>query len=417
MTKILLTVNAGSSSLKLSAFLLKDGTGAPQRILTACIRGIRTASTSIFYSRYGETINNNHAIKAVQDPCDAFSAAFTVLLQDPNLCEIKSKDDIDFVCHRIVHGGRLSNPRVIDEQTLQVLAQAGHLAPLHTSGALSIVSQCKQQLIHAINIACFDTQFHRPIPAHIYTYAIDQKMATERGLRKYGFHGLSYAFLTRSVASFLRIDQESMNLIALHLGSGASACAILNGKSLDTSMGLTPLSGLPGATRSGTIDPSIVFHSACPTSNNSPSTNDTIHWSNAEHMLNDRSGWLSLTGTTDFAAIVASSHPNCKLAFDLFVHRICDFIGSYYVALQGRVDALVFAGGIGENCSELRAAVVRNLLCLGFVVDERRNESNANINTATIRDISADNQKRRVLICQTDEEMEMSQICASMKLY
>lgn len=262
MNHILLTINAGSSSLKMSAFLLKGSAEAPQKIAAACIRGINTATTTVYYARYHETVSNDITFRPKLDWCEALSSMLAILLQDPELREVHSTDDIRFVCHRIVHGKGFREPQLIDQKLFDALAEATHLAPLHSWAALTIVALCKQQFQNAANIACFDTQFHVTIPKHIYTYPIDQDVAQQHGLRKYGFHGLSYSYLARSVCKFLGTDQAATNLIALHLGSGASVCAIQNGKSLDTSMGLTPLSGLFGATRSGTIDPRYVYDCA-----------------------------------------------------------------------------------------------------------------------------------------------------------
>jgi acetate kinase len=154
-----------------------------------------------------------------------------------------------------VHGADYDHAKIINEDTYKHLEELSDLAPLHNGAALAIVDTCTKQLPRAANIACFDSQFHATIPPHIRTYPIDQKIAKKNFLRKYGFHGISYSFITRSVAQFLRKEPSQLNIIALHLGSGASACAIKDGKSWDTSMGLTPLAGLPGATRSGSIDP------------------------------------------------------------------------------------------------------------------------------------------------------------------
>ena len=198
---------------------------------------------------------------------------------------------------------------------------------------------------------------------------------------------------------------SKLNIIALHLGSGASACAIKNGKSYDTSMGLTPLAGLPGATRSGSIDPSLVFHFTHDAGKLSPSSSKDMHITTAEEILNKKSGWKALTGTTDFGKISASEDPKCKLAFDLFVNRILGFVGSYYVTLGGDVDALVFAGGIGEKGAKLRYAVAKGVECLGFAIDEDINQKQV---SETVVDISNAKSNHRILVCQTDEQASHS---------
>lgn len=229
-------------------------------------------------------------------------------------------------------------------------------------------------------------------------------------MRKYGFHGISYAFITRSVAEFLGKKEEELNIIALHLGSGASACAVKGGRSWDTSMGLTPLAGLPGATRSGSLDPSLVFHYATNVGKLSPSSTTSLHISRAEEILNQESGWKSLTGTTNFGTIISSSssNPQMKLALDIFIDRILSYIGHYYVSLHGKVDALVFAGGIGEKSEVLRRRVVHEVGCLGFEIDEVKNGREMK---EVVQDVGREGARHRTLVCLTDEQFEMARHC------
>ena len=313
----------------------------------------------------------------------------------------------------MVHGGDYPAAHIIDEDTLHHLEDLTDLAPLHNSAALAIVRSCIKGLPKAKNIAFFDSSFHSTIPEAVRTYPIDPAVAKQNKLRKYGFHGISYEFISRSVADFMGKKQEETSIIALHLGSGASACAIRNGKSIDNSMGLTPLAGLPGATRSGSIDPSLIFHFTHNAGKPSISSTKNMHISQAEEILNKQSGWKALTGTTDFGHIASSQDPACKLAFDLFVDRILGYVGSYYVALGGRVDALVFAGGIGEKAAGLRATIGAKCGCLGFDVEERKN--NVQIKEI-VQDIGRDGSKHQVLVCQTDEQYEMARQCAATKL-
>ncbi|KAK7209395.1 hypothetical protein V2G26_016573 [Clonostachys chloroleuca] len=208
---------------------------------------------------------------------------------------------------------------------------------------------------------------------------------------------------------------SQLNIIALHLGSGASVCAVKGGKSWDTSMGLTPLSGLLGATRSGNVDPSLVFHYASDVGKLSPASTKMLHISKAEEILNKESGLSSLTGTADFAAIVGADraeNPQHALAFDLFVDRVSAFIGSYYVSLGGKVDAIVFAGGIGEKSSRLRSAIVSSTACLGFAISDAANES-ISTKGSIVQDISCEDTRSKVLVCQTDEQIEMACMCVS----
>lgn len=412
--KVILSVNAGSSSVKVSVYHAEFGQ-APVQLAEAQISGLTAPPATLDYTRGSETVYNGREVNSETiSQRDAFNILLEILTKDDELPQLRSKDDIGIICHRIVHGGDYIKAQLISDDTYYHLEKLNDLAPLHNANSLGIVQTCVRDFSGARNVACFDSQFHATLPPHIRTYPIDQNVAKSNHLRKYGFHGLSYAFVTRAAADFLRKSHDDLNLIALHLGSGASACAIKGGKSWDTSMGLTPLAGLPGATRSGSVDPSLVFHYASDVGKLSPASTKELHISRAEEILNKEAGWKALTGTTNFGTIAAASDsdPKMRLAFDLFVDRICGFIGSYYVSLHGRVDALVFAGGIGEKSDRLRRAVVDNLECLGFGIDEAANGGKLkNI----VEDISAANAKHKVLVCATDEQFEMARICAEDK--
>ncbi|KAL3961689.1 hypothetical protein ACCO45_003212 [Purpureocillium lilacinum] len=408
--KVILAINAGSSSVKVSVYLADKNT-SPRQIAEAQINGLTAPPAELKYSR-GETkvIKDKKVEEPLKTQDDAFGLILKTLINDADLREINSKDDIAIAAHRIVHGGDYDESKLINEDTYHRLEELSDLAPLHNGPALTIVDSCIKTLPNASNVACFDSQFHATIPRHISTYPICPVTAKKNSLRKYGFHGTSYEFISRSVAAFLGKDVDKLNIIALHLGSGASACAIKGGKSWDTSMGLTPLAGLPGATRSGSVDPSLVFHYASDVGKLSPASTEHLHITRAEEILNKESGWKALTGTTDFRVISESDDPKHKLAFDLFVDRVCGFVGSYYVTLQGQVDALVFAGGIGEKSALLRSAVIQQAGCLGFAIDEKRNKS---VGGGVVEDIGAAGAKHGVLVCQTDEQYEMARICAN----
>jgi acetate kinase len=224
-------------------------------------------------------------------------------------------------------------------------------------------------------------------------------------LRKYGFHGISYSYILRAVSTYLGKTPLQTSIIALHLGSGASACAIKNGKSIDTTMGLTPVSGLPGGSRSGDIDPSLIFHYTSDAAKLSPSSTKHLHISEAEEILNKRSGWKALTGTSDFSKIADEDAPDShKLALNIFVDRIVGYVGNYFVKLNGRVDALVFAGGIGERSALLRKRVVEKCACLGFTIDESRNRQPGEGSVVKVGKEGA----LHTLICATDEEVSRS---------
>lgn len=342
----------------------------------------------------------------------AYEYILNHLTSDSGLKELQHPDDIEFACHRIVHGGDYDKPTRIDQDTYHHLEELSDLAPLHNAGALTIVKAVHKKCPKATNIAFFDSAYHSTIPGPARTYAIDPKVATHNKLRKYGFHGLSYAFITRTVAAHLSKPENDTNIIALHLGSGCSATAVRNGKSLDNSMGLTPLAGLPGATRSGDVDPSLIFHFTHQAGKLSPSSTKDMSITTAEEILNKKSGWQVLTGTTDFGTISGKAEKGdekCKLAFDILVDRLLGFVGDYYVKLGGKVDALVFAGGIGEKGVQLRKAVADGVKCLGFELDETTNGKPGN---GIAVDIGSKESRHRVLVVQTDEQAEMARQCA-----
>ncbi|KAH7026336.1 Acetokinase family-domain-containing protein [Microdochium trichocladiopsis] len=450
--KVILSINAGSSSVKVSVFSAAQGTtSVPTQLAEIQLSGLTSPPCAVKYTRGATNVFKDKEVsnggnskdstgKGIQNQQDAFRYLLDTLVQDEQLAEIGSAADIDIACHRVVHGGDYTAPQTITADTYHHLEELTDLAPLHNSSALAIVKLCmsgtgdqgskvgnsdekdeegksQQRLLlpRATNVACFDSQFHATIPTHISTYPIKPEIAKNNGLRKYGFHGISYQFITESVAEFLGKPVGETSIIALHLGSGASACAVRKGKSLDTSMGLTPLAGLPGATRSGSVDPSLVFHYASDVGKMSPSSTGELHISRAEEILNKESGWKALTGTTNFGEIASSEDPRHRLAFDLFVDRVCGFVGSYYVALRGEVDALVFAGGIGEKSARLRREVVERAACLGFRIDGKRNEAEVDGKDVVVEIGRGEGRTHRTLICMTDEQLQMAKQCAAME--
>lgn len=255
MSKIILSINAGSSSVKISVFSATQGQ-EPKELTEIQIDGLTAPPPRLKHTRAGKDIVKGKKIdKPISSQNGAFQYMLDELINDPDFKEIGRKEDILIACHRVVHGGDFNQPQHITRHTYNQLEDLTDLAPLHNSSALEIVKFCVNELPKTRNVAVFDSQFHQSLSEHIRTYPINQEIAKKNKLRKYGFHGISYSFITRSVAQFLGQMEEDTNLIILHLGSGASACAVKNGKSWNTSMGLTPLAGLPGATRSGTLDP------------------------------------------------------------------------------------------------------------------------------------------------------------------
>lgn len=255
---IILSINSGSSSVKVSIYQSGGQGEPPIKLAEAQISGLTAPPAKLTYERGEYKVNNQdvHGIESNEEACERI---LDHLVQDKDLLEISSRDDVTHACHRIVHGGDYPDAHLIDDDTYHQLEDLTDLAPLHNASALAIVKACIKALPKAKNVAYFDSSFHYGLPEAVRTYPIDPQIAKKNRLRKYGFHGISYAFIIRTVAEFLTKPQGQTSIIALHLGSGASACAIRNGKSIDNSMGLTPLAGLPGATRSGDVDPRQVL--------------------------------------------------------------------------------------------------------------------------------------------------------------
>ncbi len=260
-------------------------------------------------------------------------------------------EEIDAVGHRVVHGGeKFANSTLIDDTVIQAIDDLIPLAPLHNPANLEGIKVVRQKAPKIPQIAVFDTAFHATLQKKAFIYALPYEMYEKNYIRRYGFHGTSHAYLLQKAADKLGKNQEDTNIITLHLGNGASACAIKNGKSIDTSMGFTPLEGLVMGSRCGDIDPAIVLY-----------MQNALHLSSAEadEILNKKSGLIGLCGENDVRDIQERNDEKAKLALDIMVRRIQKYIGGYMVLLED-VDAIVFSGGIGENSSYVREAVMNN---------------------------------------------------------
>ena len=310
----------------------------------------------------------------------------------------------DAVGHRIVHGGtRFVEPTLIDDDVEAAIEELDPLAPLHNPPGLTGIRAARAVLPEVPHVAVFDTAFHATLPDHAAAYAIDRAVAEELGIRRYGFHGTSFRSVSRSTARFLARPLEELRMIVLHLGNGASACAIDGGRSIDTSMGLTPLEGLVMGTRSGDVDPGVLMHLV------------RHGWEvdEVDALLNRRSGLLGMAGSNDFRDVVAASErgePGAVLAIEVSLHRLRKYLGAY-VAELGGVDAVVFTAGIGENSAWLRARTIEPLGVLGLHVDAERNASGSGP-----RRISPDGAPVDVLVVPTDEELEIATQTAELTL-
>ncbi|MCK0175623.1 acetate kinase [Mycolicibacterium sp. F2034L] len=305
------------------------------------------------------------------------------------------------VGHRVVHGGPdLYQPTVIDDAVVRRIEELAPMAPLHNPPAVLGIAVARKVLPDLPHVAVFDTAFFHDLPPAAATYAIDRDLAGQWHIRRYGFHGTSHQYVSEQAAAYLGAPLESLSQIVLHLGNGASASAILGGRPVDTSMGLTPMEGLVMGTRSGDIDPGVLVYL----------------WRTAdmgveeiETMLNKRAGVRGLGGEIDFRVLhqrIAGGDEEARLAYDVYIHRLRKYIGAY-LALLGTTDVITFTAGVGENDASVRRDALSGLAPLGIELDEHLNDSPAK----TARRISADASPTTVLVVPTNEELAIARAC------
>lgn len=310
------------------------------------------------------------------------------------------------VGHRVVHGGvRFAEPTLIDDRVVKEIIDLVPLAPLHNPPNLTGIQVARQLLPDVPQVAVFDTAFHRTLPEAAARYAIDRRVADEFGIRRYGFHGTSHSYVSRRTAALLGRPYEQTNLISLHLGNGASACAVAGGRSVATSMGMSPLEGLVMGTRSGDLDPAVSLHLQ---------RAGGLSVDEVDRLLNQRSGLYGLCGANDMREVLrrrAEGDADADLAFEMYCRRVRGYVGAYY-ALLGRVDAIVFTAGVGENAPAVRSAALAGLDRLGIVVDPERNEAQRDERGCLL--ISPPDAEVAVWVVATDEELEIARQTADL---
>ena len=316
-------------------------------------------------------------------------------LADPEIGVLQSLNEITAVGHRVVHGGdQYSSPVVIDDQVLADIRSFAHLAPLHNPMHALGIEWCQQILPDIPHVAVFDTSFHQTMPPYAFRYALPEKLYAEDGIRRYGFHGPSHQYVAMMAATFLKERFSRLKIITCHLGEGASACAIDHGRSIDTSMGLTPLEGLVMVTRSGDIDPAIVTYLM----------RKGLSADEIDRLLYQESGMKGLSGlsgdTREIPDAANAGDPKAMLAAEAFTYRLRKYIGAYYAALGG-LDVLVFTGGIGENAAGTRSMACQDLWSLGILIDAVKNRA-VHDATAGVIDISHPDSKVKVLVIHSD---------------
>lgn len=385
-----LVINCGSSSLKFQ--LINSDTEAV--LAKGLCERIGIDGRLTYQPAGGEKTTEDKAMpthtEAIQYVIDA--------LTDSERGVVGSLDEIGAVGHRVVHGGeKFASSAVITDEMLKAVEECNDLAPLHNPANLIGIEACKKLMPNTPMVAVFDTAFHQTMPEKAYMYGLPYEYYEDYKVRRYGFHGTSHSFVSKRTADVLGKSYDNLKTIVCHLGNGASICAVLNGKSVDTSMGLTPLEGLVMGTRSGDIDPAILEFLA---------KKEGMDITALMNMLNKKSGVQGVSGLSsdfrDLAAGAAQGNKRAQIALDVFAYRVAKYVGSYVAAMNG-VDAITFTAGIGENDGGMRAKVCEYLGYLGIAIDA---EANAKRGEEIV--ISTPDSKVKVLVIPTNEELAIA---------
>ena len=387
----ILVINCGSSSLKFQ-LINSESEGVLAKGLCERI-GIDGKLT--YQPEGGEKTTSDKAMpthtEAIQFVIDA--------LTDEKTGVVKSLDEINAVGHRVVHGGeKFASSVVIDDEVLKAIEECNDLAPLHNPANLIGINACRELMPGVPMVAVFDTAFHQTMPSKAYMYGLPYEYYEKYKVRRYGFHGTSHSFVSKRVAELVGKAYDETKTIVCHLGNGASICAVENGKSVDTSMGLTPLEGLVMGTRSGDIDPAIMEFLA---------KKENLDIAGLMNVLNKKSGVYGLSNNLssdfrDLSEAAADGNEIAELALDVFAYRVAKYVGSYTAAMNG-VDNIVFTAGIGENSAIVRTMVCKYLGYLGIEIDE---ELNGKRGQEII--ISTPESKVKVLVVPTNEELAIA---------
>ncbi|MBY5947948.1 acetate kinase [Photobacterium rosenbergii] len=390
MSKLVLVLNCGSSSLK---FAVVDAVSGEEHLtgLAECLH--------LPEARIKWKLDGKHEAQLGDGAAHEEALAFmvdTILASKPELAE-----NLKAIGHRVVHGGeQFTKSALICEDVLKGIEDCATLAPLHNPAHIIGIKAAQKSFPALKNVAVFDTAFHQTMPEEAYLYALPYNLYKEHGIRRYGMHGTSHLFITRETAKLLGKKEEELNIINCHLGNGASVCAIKNGQSVDTSMGLTPLEGLVMGTRCGDIDPAIIFH-----------MHDNLGYSveKINNMLTKESGLMGLTEVTSDCRFVEDNYgekEEATRAMDVFCHRLAKYVAGYTASLEGRLDAITFTGGIGENSAPIREMVLNRLAILGVEVD---GEANLKARFGGEGVITTENSRVPAMVVSTNEELVIAE--------
>ncbi|WP_296141906.1 acetate/propionate family kinase [uncultured Anaerococcus sp.] len=383
----ILVINCGSSSLKYQLFNMEN-----EEVM---VKGL-VERIGIEGSRLVQKNNGDEFVieEAMENHTQAVSHVFDALVDSENGV-INSLDEIDAVGHRFVHGGeKMTKSALITDEVKDAINEAAKFAPLHNPANLMGLKACEELLPNVPNVAVFDTAFHQTMPAKTYLYGIDYKYYEEDAIRKYGFHGTSHNYITNRAADLLGKSVEETNIISAHLGNGSSITAVKEGKSFDTSMGLTPLEGLVMGTRSGDLDPAVVTYIE---------QKDGVSAEDMSNILNKESGVLGVSGVSsdfrDLEDAAKNGNERAQYALDMFTTRAKRYIAGYMAEIE-KVDAIVFTGGIGENSIEMREEILKGFEQFGIKIDLEANNIRGGEHV-----ISTEDSKVKVMVIATNEEL------------
>ena len=393
----ILVINSGSSSIKYQLF---HG-DAMDVLASGVVERIGESSSRVKHTAMRGSESNRRTLENFSIPNHQQGLSHMIeLLLDPEIGVIASPDEIDAIGHRVVHGGeQFSQSMVINDAVIAAIEALIPLAPLHNPANLTGITVAQELFPSAIQVGVFDTAFHQTMPAEAFRYAVPNSLYEEHGVRVYGFHGTSHLYVTKQAASYLGKALADTNLITAHLGNGCSITAVKNGRSIDTSMGFSPLSGLIMGTRSGDLDPALPYFLG---------TALNMSFAEIDKMLNKQSGMVGLTGQNDLRDIEdrqMKGDEEAQLALDMYAYRIKKYIGAYLAAL-GHIDALVFTAGVGEKSDIIRGFVCQGLENLGIRLDITKNKQGK---TDAITEIQAVDSPIKILIIPTNEELEIAQ--------
>ncbi len=385
-----LVINAGSSSIKYQLFDMPGW----NILAKGMIERIGEAQAGLVHNYNG----NKHVAQINAPDHDAGMGVILATLTDAEIGVVAEISEITAVGHRVVHGGEeFTGSVVIDDHVLESIERFADLAPLHNPPNLTGIRAAQHSLPNALQVACFDTAFHTSIPETAYLYGLPYDIYEKYRVRRYGFHGTSHRFVARQCAKLMGVDKTEANIITCHLGNGGSIAAVKEGDSVDTSMGLTPLEGLVMGTRCGDIDPAILFYLS----------DKGYSIDQLNDMCNKQSGLLGISGISNdmrnLMELVEEGNQRAKLAVDIFTYRIKKYVGTY-TAVLGKLDAIVFTGGIGENNPRLRAEVCAEQTQIGIEIDAPKNEAK----NSESRLISTDASRVKVFVIPTDEEASIA---------